>query len=144
MIYNILHLLLLISACCAQQLKSDLGINDIEDPFKPKKTCSPITSTFCQDIEYNVTMFPNMFGHTSQEDATYIVNQFFPLVKVKCSKTLKLFICSLYFPVCNKYNTLLKPCRSLCIENRKGCEPLMRKFNFQVSTFQIFYFDTIF
>lgn len=37
----------------------------------------------CRDIPYNMTLFPNILGHTKEEDASLEIHQFLPLVKVK-------------------------------------------------------------
>ena len=84
----------------------------------------------CADIQYNMTSFPNLLGHTSQEDAALEVHQFFPLVKVECSPYLHPFLCSMYAPKCSPHSQQHKPCRSLCEEARFGCEPLLLRFGF--------------
>ncbi|XP_044742418.1 frizzled-7-B [Chrysoperla carnea] len=82
------------------------------------------------DIQYNETIMPNILKHTKQEAAGLEVHQFFPLVKVKCSPDLQLFLCSVYTPVCTILENPIPPCRSLCISARNGCESLMVKFGF--------------
>ena len=59
------------------------------------------------------------------------VHQFYPLVKVQCSKQLKFFLCTMYVPVCTVLPKAIPPCRSLCIQARTGCETLMNKFGFE-------------
>lgn len=44
--------------------------------------CVPITMQMCRDIPYNMTLFPNILGHTKEEDASLEIHQFLPLVKV--------------------------------------------------------------
>lgn len=92
--------------------------------------CEQIKIPFCMGLQYNETIMPNLLGHTKQEDAGLDVHQYFPLLKVKCSPTVQLFLCSLYFPVCTILPNPLPPCRSLCISARKGCEDLMNQFGF--------------
>lgn len=98
-------------------------------PQNPR--CEPITIPLCQDIEYNMTIFPNLLNHQKQEDAGLEVHQFFPLVKVRCSNELKFFLCTMYAPVCTVLEEPIPPCRSLCTSARNGCETLMNKFGFQ-------------
>ncbi|OTF74486.1 frizzled-like protein, partial [Euroglyphus maynei] len=43
----------------------------------------------------------------------------------------QIFLCSIYVPVCNVLETPLKPCRSLCISARTGCDILMAQFGFR-------------
>lgn len=93
--------------------------------------CEAITIPLCKDILYNETIFPNLLNHQKQEDAGLEVHQFYPLVKVKCSPDLQIFLCSVYAPVCTVLDKPIPPCRSLCLSARSGCEGLMNKFGFQ-------------
>ncbi|CAG5126002.1 unnamed protein product [Candidula unifasciata] len=93
--------------------------------------CEKITIPLCKDIQYNETIMPNLLNHMKQEDAGLEVHQFFPLVKVQCSKQLKFFLCTMYVPVCTVLEDAIPPCRSLCNEARTGCESLMNKFGFE-------------
>ena len=92
--------------------------------------CEAISIPLCKNLPYDKTRFPNILNHTSQEIAGLEIHQFYPLVKVQCSPALKLFLCSVYAPVCSLMPGIIKPCRSLCNAARQGCEPLMRKFGF--------------
>lgn len=98
---------------------------------QPHESCEPIRITLCKDLPYNMTVMPNLLNHRNQEDAGLEVHQFFPLVKVKCSQYLKLFLCAVYAPVCSGSGYAIPPCRPLCNEARNGCEPSMRRFGFQ-------------
>ena len=93
--------------------------------------CEPITIPLCANIEYNMTIVPNLLGHSKQEQAGMEVHQFFPLVKVQCSAHLQMFLCAVYAPVCTILEYPLPPCRSLCLAAQDGCEELMNKFGFQ-------------
>lgn len=99
------------------------------DKDKPGR-CEPITVPLCLDIQYNETIMPNLMNNRDQKDAGLEVHQFFPLVKVNCSPYLKIFLCSMYVPVCTVLNEPIKPCRSLCVAARTGCEDLMNRFGF--------------
>lgn len=89
--------------------------------------CEALTIPLCQDLHYNMTLFPNFFNHRKQEEAALEVHQYFPLVKIGCSPDLSLFLCSLYAPSCI---APFKPCRDICISVRRGCLPLMQRFGF--------------
>jgi frizzled 5/8 len=53
-------------------------------------------------------------------------------VEIKCSQDLKFFLCSMYTPICiEDYHKPLPVCRSVCERARKGCEPIMEKYNFK-------------
>lgn len=91
--------------------------------------CEPITIPFCKDIQYNMTIVPNLLGHSKQEEAGLEVYQYSTLVKINCSPHLNLFLCSIYFPVCTILDYPLPPCRNLC-ESARVCEDVMKRFHF--------------
>lgn len=94
--------------------------------------CEPIKIPLCLNyILYNETIYPNLLNHQRQEEAGMAVTQFEPLVKVKCSPDLRMFLCSVYAPVCTIMLKPLPPCREMCESARNGCENLMNKFGFQ-------------
>ena len=96
-----------------------------------KKKCEKIKIPMCQNIGYNLTYMPNMFNHDTQEEATLEVHQFWPLVEIKCSPDLRLFLCSMYAPMCQpNFKDEVPPCRSICERARQGCAPLMREYGF--------------
>ena len=84
----------------------------------------------CQDIVYNQTSMPNLLGHLNQDEAGMEVNRFYPLVKIECNPHLKLFLCTMYAPMCNIFEDIILPCRSLCNSARSDCEPVMNVFGF--------------
>ncbi|PAV59649.1 hypothetical protein WR25_21244 [Diploscapter pachys] len=66
----------------------------------------------------------------NQAEANAAISTYNPLVKVKCSEDIKLFLCAAYFPVCTQIPTPLPPCRDLCLSAQQGCENLMKKFGY--------------
>ncbi|XP_078536352.1 frizzled-7 [Lissotriton helveticus] len=122
----LLLLVLGLPARAAQPYHGEKGLSIPDHGF-----CQPISIPLCADIAYNQTIFPNLLGHVSQEDAGLEVHQFYPLVKVQCSPELRFFLCSMYAPVCTVLEQAIPPCRSLCERARHGCEALMNKFGFQ-------------
>jgi len=52
------------------------------------KRCEPITIPMCKDLQYNMTIIPNLLNHPTQDDAGLEVHQFFPLVKVSANCSL--------------------------------------------------------
>lgn len=100
-------------------------------PRDPNSRCEEIKIPMCRGIGYNLTSFPNDMNHDTQEEAGLEVNQFFPLVEMKCSPDLKFFLCSLYMPICiEDYHKPLPVCRSVCERTRAGCAPIMQKYSF--------------
>ncbi|CAD5224092.1 unnamed protein product [Bursaphelenchus okinawaensis] len=97
-----------------------------------KKQCEPITIPLCKGIGYNMTSYPNSYGHEKQDEAGLEVHQFYPLVEVNCYKHLKFFLCALYTPICQEnYDMSIMPCQEVCREARKKCSPLMNNYGFQ-------------
>ena len=62
--------------------------------------CEPIAIPMCKGIGYNLTRMPNQLNQDTQEEAGLEVHQFWPLVEIKCSEDLRLFLCSMYVPLC--------------------------------------------
>lgn len=63
-------------------------------------SCEPINIPMCKGIGYNFTRMPNQLHQDTQEEAGLEVHQFWPLVEIKCSEDLRLFLCSMYVPLC--------------------------------------------
>jgi hypothetical protein len=94
-------------------------------------TCEPLTIPMCKDIGYTMAMFPNVLGHTKQEDASLEIHQFFPLLKMKCSPRLQELLCAFYAPKCDPEDPdalVFLPSRQLCEEVQKGCESSLLKY----------------
>lgn len=100
---------------------------DLSSSVPLHNKCEPITISICKNIPYNMTIMPNLLGHTRQEEAGYEVFQFAPLVKVGCSPDLQFFLCLLYVPLCTILDHPIPPCRSLC-ESARACETVMKNF----------------
>ena len=97
-------------------------------PCLCQRKCEPVTVPLCQDVGYNTTIYPNILGHRTQEQAAIEVSLYSPLVKAGCSKQLQLFLCSVYVPICTVLETPVPPCRSTCDSAREGCKALMKEF----------------
>ncbi|CAI5451201.1 unnamed protein product [Caenorhabditis angaria] len=97
-----------------------------------KKKCEQITIPLCKGIGYNMTSFPNSYGHEKQDEAGLEVHQFYPLVEVGCYQHLKFFLCTLYTPICqDNYEREILPCMEMCLEARSKCSPIMAKYGFR-------------
>lgn len=52
--------------------------------------CEPLTLKTCQrlapGLRYNITHFPNLIGHKSQDEAGKELAKYHPLIKIGCSK----------------------------------------------------------
>jgi len=104
---------------------------DTASAYQPENSaCSPLTVPLCLEMPWNQTIYPNLLRHENQEEAGLEVHQFSPLVEIGCSDDLRLFLCSLYAPICTVLDHPIPPCKNLCMSARKGCEPVMNQFNF--------------
>lgn len=127
--FLVLFCVFIVSGNCAKTYQSTRVISSDQDSFPHHGRCEPITIPLCIDIPYNETIMPNLLGHGKQDEAGLEVSMFFPLVKIKCSPDLQVFLCSVYVPVCTILEKPLPPCRSLCLSAR-NCERLMNKFGY--------------
>ncbi|RWS19523.1 frizzled-7-like protein [Leptotrombidium deliense] len=96
---------------------------------EPEK-CEALTIPMCKGLKYNQTIFPNLLNHTNQDYAALEIHQFWPLIEIKCSPHLKLFICSVYAPICTPSITVIPPCRSLCQSAKNGCENITKQYGY--------------
>ncbi|ELU03627.1 hypothetical protein CAPTEDRAFT_166935 [Capitella teleta] len=119
MVIRLLLLLLGVVSCNGQ--RSHVKVRD----------CEPITVDKCHNLPYNVTGMPNLVGHANQADAELQFNTFTPLIQYECSKALRFFLCSVYFPMCTeKVSKPIGPCRPLCEHVQLKCRPVLRQFGF--------------
>lgn len=94
--------------------------------------CQPMRIPFCENVGYNMTLLPNHLGHKTQQEVIKEINAYHPLTKVGCSDELKLYLCTVYAPMCfdqvngSKPVSLL-PCRSLCESALKDCLTHLRQ-----------------
>jgi len=95
----------------------------------PQGKCEPLNTDLiqiCKNIGYNQTRFPNFMKQRTQQEAASDANLYMTLIKMNCSPTLKMFLCSIYAPPCVTDYTLVRPCREMCEKVRLGCESLMK------------------
>ena len=86
--------------------------------------CEDLKLNFCEGLGYSRTIFPNMFGHESQDEARMELHQYWQFIENECSADLKLFLCTLFAPKCYIIKKI-PPCRSLCLSARNGCREFM-------------------
>lgn len=103
--------------------------------------CEEIQISFCRDLPYNQTILPNLFDHQSQDIARNHLRIYEPLIKLKCSAYLQLFLCTLYAPICLNNKEPIPPCKNLCLSAKNGCEkhlPSDWNEKFNCSNFPLF------
>lgn len=101
--------------------------------FLDDSKCQRLQIPFCEGVDYNDTIFPNILNHGNQQEASQEINIYWPLLKVNCSRDIQIFLCSVFAPICYseiEHLPIVQPCRSLCESARSGCEDLMKKFGF--------------
>lgn len=95
-----------------------------------KYNCVPLGESFCKNVPYNTTVFPNKFGHEDLESARSEFNDFIPLIKTGCSELLEQFLCFAYAPPCTVLETPISACRSYCQEAvTQQCRNILKQFN---------------
>lgn len=95
------------------------------------RTCEPIKVDLCSGLGYNMTGMPNLGGNELQQEAEYYLTTFLPLIQYGCSTHLKLFLCSVYVPMCTeKVSNPIGPCRGLCESVKAKCYPVLQGFGF--------------
>uniref|UniRef100_A0A1A8JNR5 Frizzled-3 n=3 Tax=Nothobranchius kuhntae TaxID=321403 RepID=A0A1A8JNR5_NOTKU len=111
----------MLTACVAIPMDTAAGSHSLF-------TCEPITLRMCQGLSYNSTFMPNMLNHYDQQTAALAMEPFHPMVNLRCSPELRMFLCALYAPVCMEYGRVTLPCRRLCLQARSDCYKLMEMF----------------
>ena len=74
-----------ISLCLIGSAKSQGS--SVEDPTYSH--CQDITIPMCLELPYTKTVYPNLMGHASQDEASVEIYQYFPLIKVNCSSDIQ-------------------------------------------------------
>eukprot|EP00058_Branchiostoma_floridae_P022555 XP_002608045.1 hypothetical protein BRAFLDRAFT_74994 [Branchiostoma floridae] len=98
--------------------------------YNKQPQCTPIPSelTLCRNIAYSQMRLPNLLGHETMTEVLDQAGTWVPLLPKRCHPNTRLFLCSLFAPVCLEHP--IYPCRSLCEAVRDGCSPVMSKFGF--------------
>lgn len=88
----------------------------------------PSNLTACQGVGYRQMRLPNLFGHDNLLEVHQQTAIWRPLIGRKCHPDTKLFLCSLFTPVC--LDQVIYPCRSLCIVVKRSCEEVMIQWGY--------------
>ena len=108
-------------------LSSDWGIAG-DQVHQPKCVAIPERLTLCRNIGYKEMRLPNLLDHESLNEVLDQAKVWVPLINLHCHPDTKLFLCSLYSPVC--LEKPIYPCRSLCEGVKRGCEERINNYGF--------------
>lgn len=94
--------------------------------FSTSAKCADLVLSYCEDMPYPQTMFPNILGHKTREDvdtsAEYLlISVVDSLLGGQCNPEIRMLGCSVLTPRCEK-NAVLRPCRSTCEAVHKKCQ----------------------
>lgn len=81
--------------------------------------------SYCSDMSYTQTMFPNIAGHKGREEAEgsaeyLLLSVAEALLGGTCNPEIRMLSCSVLVPRCQE-DLLVKPCRSTCQAVRGRC-----------------------
>lgn len=119
----LLQLLVLVSAAPP---RCDPGFRGLCKPIvEEKPKCTDVLLSYCDDMPYAQTMFPNILGHKTREEAEsgaeyLLLSVAESLLGGECNPDVRMLGCSVLAPRCEK-ETVLKPCRATCEAVRKKC-----------------------
>lgn len=87
--------------------------------------CTDVMLSYCGDMSYTETAFPNLAGHRTREEteggAEYLLLSVVEaLLGGKCNPEIRMLGCSVLVPRCEK-DVVLKPCRAACQAMRARC-----------------------
>ncbi|KAJ8272115.1 hypothetical protein COCON_G00109740 [Conger conger] len=87
--------------------------------------CAEIELSYCDDMPYEKTTFPNTLEHRSRQEVEMgpeylLLSVIHSLLKGECSPDIRMLGCSVLVPRCDT-GAVVKPCRSTCEAVRKSC-----------------------
>jgi len=82
----------------------------------------------CKNIGYTQMRIPNLLEHDTLAETTSQAKSWVPLLGIQCHPDTKLFLCSLFSPVC--LDRPIWPCRSLCNNVKDACQGHMSKYGY--------------
>ncbi|KAL7071994.1 hypothetical protein ACQ4LE_008652 [Meloidogyne hapla] len=95
--------------------------------------CLNITERFtlCYGMQYKTMRLPNLLEHETMEEAIQQSSAWISLFRLHCHAHTKLFLCSLFAPIClPQIEKPIHPCESLCNAVKEGCAARMEKYGF--------------
>ncbi|XP_068108788.1 secreted frizzled-related protein 5-like isoform X1 [Hyperolius riggenbachi] len=84
----------------------------------------------CYGIGYTEMRIPNLLEHETMAEVIQQSSSWLPLLARECHPDARIFLCSLFAPICLEGDRLIKPCRSLCESVRNSCAPIMACYGY--------------
>lgn len=83
--------------------------------------CVPIPSSMalCHNIGYDTMRIPNLLGHDSPAEAVQQSTSWLPLLARECHPDARIFLCSLFSPICLDRYVLFPQSRIECVKKKK-------------------------
>ncbi|PVD38673.1 hypothetical protein C0Q70_01292 [Pomacea canaliculata] len=82
---------------------------------KPSDQCEMVRIFECINVtDYQLTVFPNILGHPTQEIASHALLQVTKVFSTACHGYTFKFLCGLLAPECGPHHRPIPPCRSFC------------------------------
>ncbi|KAG8006147.1 Carboxypeptidase Z [Nibea albiflora] len=119
-------LLQLFAVASCSPRRCDPGIRGLCKPtVEEKPKCTDVSLSYCDDMPYTQTMFPNILGHKTREDAEagaeyLLMSVVESLLGGECNPEIRMLGCSVLTPRCEKQK-VLRPCWTTCEAVRKRC-----------------------
>ena len=82
-------------------------------------------------MPYNLTTYPNILQHQSENEAEKALLRYLPLISSNCAPELQPFLCSIHAPQCLKDGQVVLPCKSLCERVTNACQSSMATLQFE-------------
>lgn len=96
--------------------------------------CDSETHEFCKDIGFNTTSFPNVFGHSSYDEAAVFFEGTRAILTLNCSRYAPELLCASVFPLCSPGQfEKVQPCRQFCWSVRETCASAHAHFSWPES-----------
>ena len=118
--------------------QSQSGSSHLIGPTPP--TAPPIctsipANSFCQDVGYTKTTFPNALGQANADEVEYELNNLALLTYMQCSPNITSLLCRYYMPECrDEPPYIIQPCRELCESVKTQCSQTLKRFNMELLT----------
>ncbi|XP_076249896.1 frizzled-10-A-like [Rhynchophorus ferrugineus] len=85
--------------------------------------CEVVSSSLCRNLGYNSTLMRNSMYPNNQINADIMLRKYELLLNNKCSKYIRLFICSVFVPMCSEHVPgPIRPCKGLCEKAKDDCK----------------------